>query len=98
MLAPVFDGVLRLFECVMRGPVSAASPDHLSAEERILIMLLDAADHPPKAPTTDLFSIFDWSLWSARLMIDKVLSERWSEVDFPLPIDDSNAAQIETDL
>ena len=74
MLAPVLDSLIRFFETTIRRPLAVGSADALTSDEQALVDILQCADdRKPPAPTEGL--PFLWAVWSARIMIRKVLAD-----------------------
>lgn len=74
MLAPVLDSLIRFFETTIRRPLAVGSAEALTRDEQTLVDILRCADdRKPSAPPDG--SPFRWAVWSARIMIGKVLAD-----------------------
>lgn len=74
MLAPVLDSLIRFFETTRHRPLSVGSADALTPDEQTLVEILQGTDDnaPPLASDGSLFRD---AVWSARIMIRKVLAD-----------------------
>ncbi|QWT16582.1 hypothetical protein [Sphingobium xenophagum] len=77
MLAPVFASLMRFLENAIRRPVHIGSSAGLSADEEVLIALMDDDEPPAHSRPAHLPSCpsLKWAVWSTRIMLRKVLTD-----------------------
>lgn len=77
MLAPVFNGLLTLYETVLGRPIVVGGAG-LSRDEQALLSIVDGShDHPGAMRCSEgMAAAFSCAVRSARIMIAKVLADR----------------------
>lgn len=77
MLAPVFNGLLTLYEAVLGRPI-VVGETRLSPDELTLLRIVDGSHDPRGAMrcSENMATAFSCAVWSARIMMAKVFADR----------------------